>query len=175
MAGESEEEDEQQQALLEQQAQMQQMFAMMQGQGLNGNYGLPGMDGPRFENESEEEYISASEFNEGLTDQETTIFNALVISINQLHMQRQKNFQKRRQKYLEKFGQSENNFVNSGQSLQNAQAMYQNQLMALGLNPNLIQGLNGALDGQNPLLQDEMQAREGQAALNQAETHGNTK
>jgi hypothetical protein len=50
---------------------------------------------------SEEEYIDEEEFQKGLTDQEKTIFNAMVISINQLHMIRQKNFQKRRAKYLE--------------------------------------------------------------------------
>lgn len=44
------------------------------------------------ETASDDEYISDEEFQKMLSDQEKTIFNALVISINQTHMQRQKNF-----------------------------------------------------------------------------------
>ena len=50
--------------------------------------------------DDDEEYISDEEFQKGLSDQERRIFNALVISINQTHMIRQKEFQKRRMEYL---------------------------------------------------------------------------
>jgi len=56
---------------------------------------------------NDEEYISDEEFQKSLSDQEKTIFNALVISINQTHMNRQKNFQKRRMNYLEQVGATE--------------------------------------------------------------------
>jgi hypothetical protein len=65
---------------------------------------LQAMAGMQVEQASDDEYISDEEFQKMLTDQEKTIFNALVISINQTHMQRQKNFQKRRQRYLERMG-----------------------------------------------------------------------
>ena len=49
----------------------------------------------------DEEYLSEEEFHNSLNEQEKTIFHALVISINNLHMDRQKKFMKRREKYLE--------------------------------------------------------------------------
>ena len=56
---------------------------------------------------NEEEIITDEDFLKSLSKQEQTIFNALVISIKQLHMIRQKKFQKRRMEYLESMSNNE--------------------------------------------------------------------
>lgn len=66
-----------------------QFFAMMQSLGgaqSNEDYMAAAQGINQQDNESDEEYISDEEFQKGLTEQEKTIFNALVISINQTHM-----------------------------------------------------------------------------------------
>lgn len=63
-------------------------FGGMSYQGMAGNEAaFMGMDFG-----SDEDYLSDEEFQKSLTEQEKTIFNALVISISQTHMIRQKNF-----------------------------------------------------------------------------------
>lgn len=100
---------------------------MMSPFGFNAN---PLMQGQQPELFADEEYISEEEFIKGLTQQESTIFNALVISIQQVLRNNLIKFSKRRMEYLESMPQ------NQQQILQVPQMM------------NMLKNQMGMLDGQ---------------------------
>lgn len=145
--------DQEKMAEFQAQLQAQQSMLMAGNNGLESAAGFPGV-GASIEEQlqqmmamqgisqmdfgSEDEYIDDEEFQKSLSEQERTIFNALVISINQTHMIRQKNFQKRRAKYLEQVSGSDPQMAQMNQlATAQAQAVYQNQLLAAGLGGNM--------------------------------------
>lgn len=84
----------------------------------------------------DDELISDEEFQKKLTDQEKTIFEALVIAINQTHIIRMKKFQQRRMEYLQRtMSQNESKIEQEAvqTAMLKAMAGYQQQLMAAGL------------------------------------------
>lgn len=84
----------------------------------------------------DDELISDEDFQKKLTDQEKTIFEALVIAINQTHIIRMKKFQQRRMEYLQRtLSQNESKLEQEAVQAAMLKAMsgYQQQLMAAGL------------------------------------------
>ena len=78
--------------------QMMQYNMMMNPFSFNSNAGLQGQQADMY---GDEGYISEEEFMKGLSQQESTIFNALVISIQQVVRNNLIRFSKRRMEYLE--------------------------------------------------------------------------